>query len=62
MEKERLEKIIKFYAHDYRDMAMKEEDLTDMLNGFTEGLLCDHRCSSNCRREGCKCDCGEYHF
>ncbi len=23
--------------------------------------FCDHICTSNCRREGCNCDCGEYH-
>ena len=22
---------------------------------------CDHMCTSNCRREGCNCGCGEYH-
>lgn len=22
---------------------------------------CDHDCTSNCRREGCNCLCGEYH-
>lgn len=22
---------------------------------------CDHQCTSNCRREGCNCSCGEYH-
>lgn len=22
---------------------------------------CDHICTSNCRREGCNCDCGEWH-
>lgn len=22
---------------------------------------CDHGCTSNCRREGCNCLCGEYH-
>lgn len=22
---------------------------------------CDHVCTSNCRREGCNCQCGEYH-
>ena len=22
---------------------------------------CTHDCTSNCRREGCNCDCGEYH-
>ncbi len=22
---------------------------------------CEHVCNSNCRREGCNCECGEYH-
>ena len=22
---------------------------------------CDHVCTSNCRRNGCNCECGEYH-
>jgi hypothetical protein len=22
---------------------------------------CNHQCTSNCRREGCNCLCGEYH-
>lgn len=22
---------------------------------------CDHNCTSNCRREGCNCLCGEFH-
>jgi hypothetical protein len=22
---------------------------------------CDHACTSNCRREGCNCLCGEWH-
>jgi len=22
---------------------------------------CDHVCTSNCRREGCNCECGEWH-
>jgi len=22
---------------------------------------CDHTCTSNCRREGCNCACGEWH-
>mgnify|MGYP001585291739 CR=1 FL=1 len=59
---ERIEKIVNFYAHDYRDIAMKEDKLKDMLEGFIESLECDHQCSSNCRRVGCNCQCGEYHF
>lgn len=23
--------------------------------------MCDHRCSGNCRRVGCNCECGEFH-
>ena len=22
---------------------------------------CEHQCTSNCRREGCNCACGEFH-
>jgi hypothetical protein len=22
---------------------------------------CDHMCTSECRRSGCNCECGEYH-
>lgn len=60
--KERTLKIIKFYAHDYRDMKMSEIDLEDMLKGFLESIECKHQCISDCRRKGCNCDCGEYHF
>ena len=62
MKKEHKQKTIGFYAHDYRNIAMSEVDLTDMLEGFVESLECDHQCTSNCRKEGCNCDCGEYHF
>ena len=55
-------KTLEAYAHDYRDIAMSEENLMDMLSQFAESLNCDHQCSSNCRREGCNCDCGEYHY
>jgi hypothetical protein len=56
------QKTVRIYAHDYRDMEMSEVHLTDMLEGFAEALQCDHQCSSNCRRNGCNCACGEYHF
>ena len=55
-------KTLEFYAHDYRDMAMSVDDLMDMLEGFAEALNCTHSCSSNCRKNGCNCACGEYHF
>ena len=55
-------KTLEFFAHDYCDMAMSEGDLMDMLEGFAEALNCNHSCSSDCRRKGCNCACGEYHF
>jgi hypothetical protein len=60
--KEHIKKTLEFYAHDYRDIALKEDDLKDMLEGFFESMNCDHECTSNCRREGCKCNCGNFHF
>ncbi len=60
--KEHREKTIDIYAHDYRDMKMSQNELKEMLQCFTESLECDHQCTSNCRREGCNCACGEYHF
>ena len=55
-------KTLEFYAHDYRHMAMSEDDLMGMLESFAEALNCTHECSSNCRRNGCNCQCGEFHF
>ena len=59
---ERQKKIVSFYAHDYRDMKMSEADLGEMLNAMIESLECDHQCTSNCRKVGCNCVCGEFHF
>ena len=59
---EHIKKTIKFYAHDYCDTAMSETDLADMLVGFLESVYCSHQCRSNCRKEGCNCACGEFHF
>lgn len=28
---------------------------------YAEMASCDHMCTGNCRREGCNCDCGEFH-
>ena len=62
MKKEHVEETKKSYAHDYRYIAMSEETLKDMLEGFMESLGCDHTCSPNCRKKGYDCRCGEYHF
>jgi len=58
----RTQEIIDFYAHEYRDMKQSKDDLEDMLTGFIEAIECEHECSSNCRREGCNCACGNSHF
>ena len=58
---ERNQKIIKFYAHDYRDMKMNEIELGNILYEMIKTIECEHQCSSNCRKNGCNCDCGEYH-
>ena len=58
----RTHKIIEFYAHDYRDMKQSEEDLKDFLIGVVESIDCTHECTSQCRREGCNCACGNVHF
>ncbi len=56
------QKTIEFYSHDYRDMSMSQDELKDLLEGFIETLFCEHQCTSNCRREGCNCACGNTHF
>jgi arsenate reductase-like glutaredoxin family protein len=56
------QKTIEYYAHDYRGMGMTEDILKEMLQSFVESLNCTHVCTSDCRRVGCNCDCGEYHF
>ena len=42
------------------------ENLVKWERGHTKGTKythpnCNHQCTSNCRREGCNCLCGEYH-
>lgn len=34
----------------------------DAWDSFDEVQNCDHDCTSNCRREGCNCACGEWHL
>ena len=58
----RTQKIIDFYAHDYRDVSSSYEELKDMLEDFLESINCKHLCTSDCRRVGCNCDCGILHF
>ena len=58
----RTEKIIDLYAHDYRNMTMSQVDLKEMLQALENTLNCEHECTSECRRSGCNCDCGEFHI
>lgn len=62
MKKSHEYKTLEAYVHDFSDMTMSEEALMDMLESFAEALNCKHECTSNCRRNGCNCACGEYHF
>ncbi len=37
-------------------------DWRDVLPPFlTPAPSCDHQCTSQCRRTGCHCSCGEFH-
>ncbi len=36
----------------------KEDDVVWIMNQLKD---CDQQCSSNCRRNGCNCDCGDWH-
>lgn len=36
----------------------EEEEGTNEVRAIQN---CQHMCSSNCRREGCNCGCGEWH-
>ncbi len=62
VEKTREDKIAEDFAHDFRDMKMSELELLDVLNSVIECVQCEHQCTSNCRREGCNCACGEFHY
>lgn len=32
-----------------------------MANLGEDEVVCSHSCTSNCRRVGCNCECGEFH-
>jgi hypothetical protein len=59
---ERMEKIAAAYAHDYRNMNLSESGLEDVITQAIMAYQCQHSCTSNCRREGCRCECGDSHF
>ena len=41
----------------------KEElhEVVQLSNKDQRELVCDHQCSSDCRRKMCNCDCGDWH-
>ena len=45
--------------HTAKELLIKLNHLT--LVGMNIDGECTHQCSSNCRRVGCNCECGEYH-
>jgi hypothetical protein len=60
-EKVRKQNVIDYYAHDYRDMKLSEYELKIIMSEVVSAIKCEHKCTSNCRRVGCNCNCGEYH-
>lgn len=46
-----------YYAY---ELLPKLKYLT--LTGLNIDGKCQYICTSNCRREGCNCECGEYHL
>ena len=44
---------------------VEEKIMTEIRNGDfdkKENIKCNHICSGNCRRFGCNCECGEWHY
>jgi hypothetical protein len=42
-----------------QDKEVNVAEASEVLNELV--LECDHICSGNCRRNGCNCECGEWH-
>ena len=48
----------------YAELASRDYDLhkqAGLIESPMEWEDCSHQCSSECRRTGCGCPCGEYH-
>ncbi len=58
----RTKNIIKDLAEFHGGGNYIKGDLEELLEAFVEAQDCEHECTSNCRREGCNCDCGEWHI
>lgn len=42
-------------------MTKEEKSVLESNKFWTGEDWCDHSCTSNCRRVGCNCGCGEFH-
>ena len=49
------------WGKNYKFFQKNMETWIKMDNGKYRIAECDHECTSNCRREGCGCLCGEFH-
>ena len=51
------------YKISKEDLEKLKDDVgEDGMQEAIQGIMnCDHICTSDCRREGCNCDCGEWH-
>jgi len=47
------------FAIAWRNNLQKNKKV-EIVEEEDEDTECDHECTSNCRRKGCNCNCGEY--
>lgn len=48
-------------GEEYEIPSREEVGYIPKKDRYTYAPGCDHMCSGNCRREGCNCECGEFH-
>lgn len=49
------------YPLDPSARAFSQDQLDTIERMKKEETKCEHDCTSDCRKEGCNCDCGEFH-
>ena len=51
------------YEKHYQPLEEKDRPTEEELQAKVDQMIadCGHDCTSNCRRNGCNCECGEFH-
>lgn len=44
------------------ELPVTHDETETHFEAVVINLDCEHVCSSDCRREGCNCTCGEWHL